>query len=476
VAVEHASLRSDAGSRFRRSRIGVWFWELGYRIGPNLWVIPMCTAAVAVGIYAVTRRLDRLVVEPDGIRVVPEFLVARSPADAALVLSALLAALATALTLVFSTSVLTFSLATSQLGPRLIRRFIEDPVTQLALGILLSGVILCTLTLASVRTGAGAAGVPEVSYAVTVLVALACFFVIVVYVHRVATSIQAPRVVAAVVADLDRTVTELDLEYRRLGRSDDAAAVERRVAEVESDGIDLLAHGDGFVQVMDLDRLLAVAERGRFTLVMRRRPGRFVVRGLAIARVSPPDAFDAARRVIDQAVEIGDSRTRRQDLEFALYQVVEIGLRALSPAINDTFTGMTCVDWLTAALCRLGQQVPDTGGMLGRDGEIRLVERPVPFSRQIKAAYDMLRQAGAANPAVIIRMLDDLATLARHVDAAHLDDVDAQAEAVLASGLARHPVAADADEIRRRYRTVAGVIAARRDGGDPTTGPGTVTG
>ncbi len=72
----------------------MWFWELGYRIGPNLWVIPMCTAAVSVGVYAITRRLDRLVVEPDGVRLVPEFLVARSPADAALVLSALLAALA----------------------------------------------------------------------------------------------------------------------------------------------------------------------------------------------------------------------------------------------------------------------------------------------------------------------------------------------------------------------------------------------
>jgi uncharacterized membrane protein len=209
---------------------------------------------------------------------------------------------------------------------------------------------------------------------------------------------------------------------------------------------------------------------------MRRRPGQFVVRGQAIARVGPADAFDSARRVVDEAVEIGDSRTRRQDLEFALYQVVEIGLRALSPAVNDTFTGMTCVDWLTAALCRLGQQAPDTGGMLGRDGEIRLVERPVPFSRQVKAAYDMLRQAGAGNPAVIIRMLDDLATLARHVDVVHLVDVDAQAEAVLASGLSRHPVAADADEIRHRYRTVAGVIAARRDGGDPSVATGTVAG
>ncbi len=471
---EHNALRSDAGSRFRRSRVGVWFWELGYRIGPNLWVIPLCAAGVAVVIYAITRRLDRLVADPGGVELVPEFLVARSPADAALVLTALLAALATALTLVFSTSVLTFSLATSQLGPRLIRRFIEDPVTQLALGMLLGGVVMSALTLGSVRTGEGAAGVPEVSYAVTFLLALACFVMIVVYVHRVASSIQAPRVVAAVVADLDRTMTELDLEYRRLGRSDDVADVERTVARVEADGVDLPAASDGFVQVLDLDRILAVAERNGFTLVMRRRPGQFVVRGQPIARVAPAGSAESARRVLAEALEIGDSRTRVQDLEFALYQVVEIGLRALSPAVNDTFTGMTCVDWLTAALCRLGRQAPDTGGLLGRDGTIRLVERPVPFSRQVKAAYDMIRQAGAGNPAVMIRMLDDLATLAGRVDEVHLDDVDAQAEAVLASGLARHPVSSDADEIRHRYRLVASVIEDRRARGDAAVEPGTV--
>ncbi len=446
----------------------MWFWELGYRVGPNLWVIPFACAAVAIALYAVTRRLDGLVEDPGGIRVVPEFLVARTPADAALVLSGLLAALATALALVFSTSVLTFSLATSQLGPRLIRRFIEDPVTQFSLGTLLGGVIVCALTLASIRTGAGPAGVPEVSYATSVVLALACFFVIVVYVHRVATSIQSPQVVASVVADLDRTVTELDLDHERVGRTGDVAAVEACRAEVRADGVELLAGRDGFLQALDLDRLLGVAERADFRLEMLRRPGQFVVTGEPIARVAPTSAAGAAADVIAEAVEIGANRTRVQDVEFALYQVVEIGLRALSPAINDTFTGMTCIDWLTAALCRLGRMPDETGGLLGRDGTVRLVERTVPFDRQVKAAFDMLRQAGAGNPAVVIRLLDDLTTLARQVDVRHLGAIEAQADAVLAGAILRAPVESDASAIEERHSRVGAVVAERRTGTVPT--------
>src|SRR6476469_2070347 len=119
-------------STSRRSRLSVWWWELSYRIGPNLWVAPLLMSIGALALFAVTRHLDTT--HAGDTSQLPEFLVTRSPADAALILTALLSAVATALALVFSTSILTLSLAQSQLGPRLIRRFMRDPVTQVTLG------------------------------------------------------------------------------------------------------------------------------------------------------------------------------------------------------------------------------------------------------------------------------------------------------------------------------------------------------
>src|SRR5690349_17176778 len=132
-------------STTRRSRLAVWWWELSVRVGPNLWVAPLLMSLGALVLFACTRRLDGAF--GDDTSRLPEFLVTHDPADAALILTALLSAVGTALALVFSTSVLTLSLAQSQLGPRLIRRFMRDPVTQVTLGAFMATLIFLVLTL-----------------------------------------------------------------------------------------------------------------------------------------------------------------------------------------------------------------------------------------------------------------------------------------------------------------------------------------
>ena len=146
----------------RRSRVGMWLWELRYRIGPNLWAIPFMMAVGTLALFAVTRQLDRHFAATRATvpGFLPEWLIARTAADADVVLSAMLAALATSLSLVFSISVLTFSLAAAQLGPRLIRRFMLDPVTQVTLGAFLSAIVMCALTLGSVSTSPARSALP----------------------------------------------------------------------------------------------------------------------------------------------------------------------------------------------------------------------------------------------------------------------------------------------------------------------------
>ncbi|MFZ4517809.1 MAG: DUF2254 domain-containing protein [Microthrixaceae bacterium] len=451
---------SRVPTRVRRGRLSGWWWELTYKVGPNLWVIPLGIAAIAMCLFAVTRAIDGSLTGAGLAGHLPEWMVARTGADADVVLSALLAALATALALVFSTSVLTFSLASSQLGPRLIRRFMQDPVTQITLGGLLSGVLLCALTLGSVRVGTGPLAVPQASYALSVVVALGCFVLLVVYVHRVASTIQAPRVIASVVVDLERSLAERAAARERLGAGPAPEACAALVAEAEQ-GAELGAPTSGFIQGVDVVRLVDLAERHDWRVVLLHRPGQFVVGDLPLVRVVPASAAPAVAKVLTETVEVGDSRTRRQDIEFALYQVVEIGLRALSPAVNDTFTGLTCIDWLVAALVRLGREPDEAGGVAGRDGTVRVVMPVVTFDRQVEASFDLLRQAGQTNPAVIIRLLDGLGTLAGAVEPRHLPVISDHLDLALATGLAGHPVAADEAELRARHTRAVAVVEDR---------------
>ena len=444
----------------RRSRPSIWWWELTYRIGPNLGVIPFLMAFVAVLAFAATRRLDAVVGRPgpDEVLPLPEWLLARTPADADVVLSAFLGALSAALALVFSTTVLTFSLASTQLGPRLIRRFMQDPVTQVTLGLFLSAVVLCALTLGSVRTGAGSAGVPIVSYALAVTAGLSCFFMLVVYIHRVAVTIQAPTVVASVVEALDRSLDEQQRPVAGVRPCGDAALVAGTVAQAAATGGVIVAPTTGFIQVVDHLRLVDAAEREGAVIVLEHRVGQFVVEGRPMARVLPARAARAIEASTHHAVEIGPSRTRRQDTEYAIYQVVEIALRALSPAVNDTFTGMTCVDWLGAALCRLGTQPAPTGGLQGPSGTLHLYEPPLRFDRALPASFDLIRQSGAANPAITIRLLDAVAVMATVVRPEYLGYLRSEAGQVLATALATAPVGRDAEDIRRRHgRTIAAI-------------------
>lgn len=446
-------------STTRRSRLSIWWWELSYRIGPNLWVIPLLMSTGSVLLFSFTRWLDREFGE-GGLRL-PGVLAVDSSTDATIVLSALLGAVATALALVFSTSILTFSIASSQLGPRLIRRFMRDGVTQATLGAFMATLIFLVLTLASVRTDQ-VDGVPRYTVAVALLASLACFGTLVVYVHRVAATIQAPSVVASVVADLGAVLREFDTYLPDVPRAGSHTEVAAAAATARSSGGALLAARTGYVELVDHPRLLDAADGADAVIVLERRPGQFVVEGQTLAHVSPKDAAERVREIVAEGVEIGPARTLRQDLEFAIAQVVEIALRALSPAVNDTYTGLTCVDWLGAAMVEIGQHPVQHGGMCADSGQLRLVVPPLHYDRVLKTAFDQIRQAGDDNVAVLIRLLDSLGSMATLVRHDHLSALRAHADLVLDTAHHASFVRGDLDDIEQRHHRVTELIDARR--------------
>ncbi len=72
--------------------------------------------------------------------------------------------------------------------------------------------------------------------------------------------------------------------------------------------------------------------------------------GRPLATVWPGGAAGQVREALAKAHLTGPHRTLSQDPVFAIDQLVEIAIRALSPAVNDTFTALTCIDWLSAGL------------------------------------------------------------------------------------------------------------------------------
>jgi uncharacterized membrane protein len=93
-------------------------------------------------------------------------------------------------------------------------------------------------------------------------------------------------------------------------------------------------------------------------------------------------------------------------VECAVNQLVEMAVRAMSPAINDPFTAMTCLDHVGSALALFARQGEENLNSYDRDGQLRLVFEPVTLAELLNAAFDMLRHASCDNASVLLHMLD----------------------------------------------------------------------
>jgi uncharacterized membrane protein len=167
----------------------------------------------------------------------------------------------------------------------------------------------------------------------------------------------------------------------------------------------------GYLQELEHQVILETATLVNVEVELMFRPGQFIQCGDVLVKVYPPSAA-ASLMSLRSAFHIGHHRVLTQDPEFGLYQIVEIAIRALSPAVNDTFTGVACIDCIGDALRILILSPPYDGCWYDKSGELRLVEPPLKFERLVKVAFEQIRQASADTPAMQIRMLSTIKRLA----------------------------------------------------------------
>jgi uncharacterized membrane protein len=208
----------------------------------------------------------------------------------------------------------------------------------------------------------------------------------------------------------------------------------------------------GYLQFVSHERLVRVAAQHDAVVELLYRPGHFVTHGLPLARIWPPSARPELEVALSRAHVTGSHRTLDQDAVFAIDQLVEIAIRALSPAVNDTFTALTCIDWLADGLCTASERPLFDGVHRDGDGAIRVIELGPSYPRMVNRAYDKIRQAGAEMPAVAIRLLESLAKVLAYTRSdAQRATLLRQADMIWRASQAADADTEDVDEIRRRY-------------------------
>ena len=428
----------------------------------DLWRVPFSMCVGAVALFLVTVLIDRGAIH-DSLRL-PGWISIGGPDDARAILGALLGAVSTVLALIFSVALLVLSMAVSNFGPRILYRFVSDGVTQATIGLFLASFVHLLLTFVVTRQQGDRQFVPQLTLMCGVALVMTSFIVLVIFSHRIAMSIQTQNVVAHIVADLDRALVQLMEGAKRVAlvpRTPDGwAQRDAVIARLDSEGGIVRAPRTGFVQEVDMGALLTATERLDVVARLLYRPGQFVMEGGALAQVWPAARAADFAPVVAQGIQIGRQRTLKQDLEFGIAQLVEIALRALSPAINDTFTGLTCIDWLGDELRAFASVTQDSGACLGRrDTTIRLVWPPLMLARLTASAFNQIRQTATGNPAVSIRLLQTFARLGEQVeDAAFREALRQQVEAVWESVSSESLVKSDRADVEKAYRRACDMV------------------
>jgi uncharacterized membrane protein len=381
------------------TRIFLRQWWLDLR--SRFWLRPaaMTVASVALGVGLVAS--DEVVELPQGLAA---WVYAGGVAGARDVLGVVAAATIGVAGTTFSITVAALSLASNQMGPRLLRNFTRDAGNQYALGAFVATFAYALVVLRSVHEEENGAFVPQLAVSVALLLAGVCIGVLVWFLHHVASSINLDRVVALVQRDLAGAIAGLPRRGERA-----AQGGERLPAG--GPGGALRARASGYLRVLDEAALVAWAAREDALLELAVRPGGFLFAGATIGTVRPARLAEAAETELAAAMALGMTRNVEQDLEYSVRQMVEVGVRALSSGHQDPFTAITVIDQLGAALCDLaGRELPDGTGRC--EGVLRLRRPSTDYRGLVDAMFHMLRQEGAGQPAVAIRLVEVLGAVA----------------------------------------------------------------
>ncbi|MEF7612505.1 DUF2254 domain-containing protein [Aquincola sp. MAHUQ-54] len=388
-------------------------------------------------------------------------------------LSAIATSMITVAGVVFSITIVSLSLAASQYSPRVLRNFMSDRTTQVVLGAFVSVFTYCLIVLRTIRGSDEGDFVPSVAVLGGVLLALAAVALLIYFIHHVASAIQVSSIVGRISEETEAAIQRLFPADVSLppGSAQQATPLmppPRPAAEARI----VLAPDSGYLVSIDADGLLRAAVGGDQVIEVVPRVGDFVLRDEPLCRVytaaAGPGRPEEADDGLCSCFVLQAERTVHQDVFHGLQQLVDVGLKALSPSVHDPSTAIACIHRLGHLLALLAaREMPQPERLV--DGRLRLVVPAPRFGELLHAAFDpLVRHIGshAEVYAAVVRMQARIGSFARDTTRIHelcrqLNEVAAVLEAVELStqarsvlddliAAARHDLAMSTDSTARR--------------------------
>jgi uncharacterized membrane protein len=362
-------------------------------------------------------------------------------------LSTIATSLITVVSIAFSVTMVALQQAATSFTPRVLRTFTRDTGNQVVLGAYIGTFAYALLVMRQIREGADGAGVaefvPALSISVAIVLALVALALLVYYVHHTSRALEVSWILDSIAAEAEGPLEKLF--PRPLGRDtpEPAGASEllARLCPPERQGRVIRATAAGYLRWIDLDQLEEAAPPPASLIRVHPAMGAYVLPGEPVFTICPDVPLDAAGEArLLAALAFGPERSVEQDELFAVRQMVDIAVKALSPGVNDPTTAEQSLDRIGLMLARLiRREYPSPVREAG--GKTFLFNRP-GFADHVGAAFDQIRRASASSVHVSMYLIDLAGRLAAQAPTgerrrALLRQVDAIVEGLPSSGLPR---------------------------------------
>ena len=361
------------------------------RVERTPWLVTAVYAAAAIAAGVLLPRVEQ--------RIAPHLVSPISVSAATAIYSSIASGMIALTGVVFSLTFVMVQFSATAYSPRLVLWFARDPMLAHAFGTFTATFLYALAALAWVDRTGTLGGVPLVSALTVLALLLASVAMFVGLIHRIA-ALQITRTLAFT-GDQGRRVIDTTYPHVSVPQLDTSAQTFPDIESIQT----VTYHGPPLaVQGIDITSLVAIAAQADALVEVTVAVGDTISEAVPLVRVVN------ARAAIDepalrQAVVLGVERTFDQDPKYALRLLVDIAIRALSPAINDPTTAVQALDQIGDLLLRLGRRQLEIGAFHDGAGRLRVI---VPFPSWddfLRLAFGEIAAYGATSVQVMRRML-----------------------------------------------------------------------
>jgi uncharacterized membrane protein len=366
----------------------------------SLWLVPFITIPIELAATRILHRLDSWL---------GWTLLDLGVSGAQGMLNAIITATLSFVVFTFGSLLVALQIASGQMTPRIIATIlVRDNVVRYTTGLFIFTLLFAISALNRIQTTAFQ--LVEFLAACLGVLCFAAFLFLIDYASRLLRPISIiQRVGEAGLAVIRNVYPHPSL---------DAGETTRLVKNLGPPGRIIQHQGKSeIILAVNLKDLMALAEKSHGIIELVPQVGDFVATSEPLFRLyDGATSLDASE--LQSTLAFGPERTLEQDPTFAFRIVIDIALKALSPAINDPTTAVIAIDQLARLLRSAGSRNLHTDELLDTTGELRVICRTPNWEDFVHLALTEIRLCGAQNMQIVRRlraMIENLIeTLSKH--------------------------------------------------------------